>query len=145
MRTLFAVAVLAGLAFPAAAAPSDDQARRLIVGDWIASPYKSDTTGKSDTAGTPQNALNRVLARYNPDGTGHIQVFSDAACSRIAFTRAFRWTIAQGVVTAIAPEGRRTSDQIVDIDSQTMTLRLTGTRGLEHRVRAATCARQMAV
>ncbi|MDB5735418.1 MAG: hypothetical protein JWP16_1978 [Alphaproteobacteria bacterium] len=139
MRALFAVAVLAGLAFPAAAAPPDDQARRLIVGDWIASPYKSDT------AGAPQEALNRVLARYNPDGTGHIQVFSDAACSRIAFTRAFRWTIAQGVVQTVAPEGRRTSDQIVTIDSQTMTLRLAGTSGLEHRVRAATCARQMGV
>lgn len=41
--------------------------------------------------------------------------------------------------------GRRTSDQIVNIDSQTMTLRLAGTNGLEHRVRAATCGRQMAV
>jgi hypothetical protein len=133
MRSLLAIAVLAGLALPAAAAPSDDQVRRLIVG----SPYKSDTAGAS------QDALNRVLARYNPDGTGHIQVFSDAACSRIAFTRTFRWSIAQGVVTAIAPEGRRTSDQIVNIDSQTMTL--SGTNGLEHRVRAATCGRQMAV
>jgi hypothetical protein len=137
MRTLLAVAVLAGLVFPAAAAPSDDQVRRLIVGDWIASPYKSDMAGAS------QDALNRVLARYNPDGTGHIQVFSDAACSRIAFTRTFRWSIAQGVVTAIAPQGRRTRDQIVKIDSQTMTL--AGTNGLEHRVRAATCGRQMAV
>ncbi len=139
MRALFAVAILAGLVFPAAAAPSDDQARRLIVGDWIASPYKADT------AGAPQEALNRVLARYNPDGTGHIQVFSDAACSRVAFTRRFLWTIAQGVVVTTAPEGNRTSDQIVAIDSQSMTLRLTGTSGLEHRVRAATCARQMAV
>ncbi len=139
MRALLAIAVLAGLGFPAAAAPSDDQVRRLIVGDWIASPYKSDTAGAS------QDALNRVLARYNRDGTGHIQVFSDAACSRIAFTRTFRWSIAQGVVTAIAPEGRRTSDQVVSIDSQTMTLRLAGTNGLEHRVRAATCGRQMAV
>jgi hypothetical protein len=135
MRVLFVVAMAAGLVFPAAAAPTDDLARRLIVGDWIASPAQHGTS----------DALYRALARYNPDGTGQVQVFHDAACSRLAFTRGFRWTIAQGVVVTIVPDGRRIADHIVSLDSQTMVLRLAGETRLEHRVRAATCSRQMAV
>jgi hypothetical protein len=132
MRALFLV-ILAGLAGPAIAAPSDDQARRLIVGDWIADP------GLAQTAHDP---LYRALARYNSDGTGQVQVFHDAACRKLAMTRDFRWRIESGVVMTVADQGA-TRDEIVSLDNQSMTLRLAGR--LEHRVRAATCSRQMAV
>ena len=117
----------------AGATPSDDQARRLIVGGWIAAPG----------AAPARDALYRALARYNPDGTGRVQVFHDAACSKLALTRDFRWAIQNGRVVTVVADGRRIADQIVSLDAQSMTLRLDGR--LEHRIRAATCSREMAV
>ena len=133
MRRLSCLAILLLLAVPAAAAPSDDQARRLIVGDWIAAPGPQ----------AARDALYRALARYNPDGTGQVQVFHDAACSKLALTRDFRWSIESGRVVTVVQDGRRIADQIVSLDSQSMILRLDGR--LEHRIRAATCSREMAV
>ena len=139
MRRLSCLALLLLLAAPAVAAPAgvvtpnDDQARRLIVGDWIAAPGPQ----------AARDALYRALARYNPDGTGQVQVFHDAACSKLALTRDFRWAIEGGRVVTTVSDGRRIAVQIVSLDAQSMILRLDGR--LEHRIRATTCSREMAV
>ena len=81
-----------------------------------------------------------MLERYNQDGTGTVWIYADVICGKLAFTGTFTWVINGGVMVTTIPSGARSTDQLIGIDSKSMTLRFVG-KGpggefLEHRARA---------
>ena len=122
----------------AGALPSDDQIQRLIAGYWTPS-VQPDPLGKDS-----QDQERRTLERYNQDGTGTVWIYADKICGKLAFTGTFTWTVNGGVMVTIIPSGVHSTDQFVNIDLKSMTLRFIG-KGpdgefLEHRARTTNCA-----
>jgi hypothetical protein len=151
---LFAIALLAFAAFwtvvfsgsiaikPAAPGsqysnkkPTDVEIRRYIVGSWIVPSEFID--GSVSGTGAVETKSVEV---FGPNGSGGVYFYSDAACTLLARTILFSWSVQDGVLNYLIENGTPSRDDVVSIDDKNMVLRSMEQNIVNHRRKAINCA-----
>ena len=108
---------------------SDSQIVTEMLGAWIVP--ESSTDFRED--------MLRILETYRADGTYSTDFFNDAACTKLKVRVVSLWSIKNGMMTSIYPNGRHDVDDVVSIRNDTLTLHSHEDGTTYTRVRAASC------
>ena len=114
LRPLFAALFyFAFWAFAAHAADlSDDTIRKSLIGQWIVPKDSSDYSDFNS----------HMVETFRSDGTYTAATFATDDCQKILQQIDAKWSLQNGVLTSVYPDGRGARDQILDISDDKMTL-----------------------
>ena len=131
--------ILAALAFMASTTLaqtqtnlSDDEISAALIGSWVVPPESPDRVPGAD----------RTLETFQNDGTYVAAVFQDAACTAVMERVTVKWSVENGVLTSVYPNGEQAHDRVLSIGGGRVTLQSLDDGTTYIRAKASNCGQQ---
>lgn len=114
-RSLLIGACLIGLGYfmeAQAAELTDGTIRKILLGAWIVPKESSDYSDLNS----------HMVETFRADGTYSATTYAPDDCQRILGRVEAKWSLQNGVLISVYPNGNGARDQILDISDRKMTL-----------------------
>jgi hypothetical protein len=113
-----------------ASAKTDAELSRALLGTWIVPVGSSDATSRNT----------KTTEVFRADGFYEYNAFSDRPCGHLIRTVKVAWTVKAGVLVQYDEKGGLMNDEIVKLDSTSLTLHSLDDGTTYTRVKVPPCA-----